>query len=169
MQASLSTAHGYGPSQAMTEKITKHHDELENENLIPHIPPDYIPPLASVVSRDSVLRNFDYTVITAYLLNGIQVVRPQLERIPTLKISEYNLGDHNRYNMLAPQKYLTKTKGKKSNIIPQPWTMDISRSTILNVMKIPHFGRHQEVNVCVKLLLVMLPWMVSMVRQTHHR
>jgi hypothetical protein len=24
---------------------------------------------------------------------------------------------------------------------------------ILNVMKIPHFGQHQEVNTCVKLLL----------------
>jgi hypothetical protein len=32
-------------------------------------------------------------------------------------------------------------------------TMDIGRSTILNVMKLPHFGRHQEVNACVKLLL----------------
>jgi hypothetical protein len=25
--------------------------------------------------------------------------------------------------------------------------------TMLNVMKIPHFGRHQEINACVKLLL----------------
>ena len=48
---------------------------------------------------------------------------------------------------------MTKTKGKKSKIIPQLWNMDIVRSTILNVMKIPHFRRHQEVNVCVKLLL----------------
>jgi hypothetical protein len=30
--------------------------------------------------------------------------------------------------------------------------MDIVRSTILKVMKIPHFGRHQEINVCVKHL-----------------
>jgi hypothetical protein len=44
-------------------------------------------------------------------------------------------------------------KGKKSRIIPQPWTMDLTQSTILNMMKIPHFGRHQEVNVCIKLLL----------------
>jgi hypothetical protein len=106
-----------------------------------------------VVSRDSVPRDFDYTVITAYLPKGIQAVRPQLERIPTLKISDYNLGDRKSYGMLAPHKYLTKTKGKKSKIIPQPWTMDIARSTVLNVMKIPHFGRHQEVNACVKLLL----------------
>jgi hypothetical protein len=31
--------------------------------------------------------------------------------------------------------------------------MDIARSTILNVMKIPHFNRYQEVNACVKILL----------------
>jgi hypothetical protein len=28
------------------------------------------------------------------------------------------------------------------------------RSTILNVMKLPYFNRHQEVNTCVKLLLL---------------
>jgi hypothetical protein len=70
-----------------------------------------------------------------------------------LKISDFNLGDCKNYGMLAPHNYLTKKKGTKSKIIPQPWTMDITRSTILNVMKIPHFGKHQEVNVCVKLLL----------------
>jgi hypothetical protein len=32
--------------------------------------------------------------------------------------------------------------------------MNIAQSTLLNVMKIPHFGRHQEVNACVKLLLL---------------
>jgi hypothetical protein len=153
VQASPSTAHGSGPSRAATEKRTKHRDDLANAKLIPSILPDYIPPLAGVVSRDSVPRDFDYTVITAYLPKGIQAVRPQLERIPTLNISDYNLGDRKSYGMLAPHKYLTKTKGKKSKIIPQPWTMDIARSTVLNVMKIPHFGRHQEVNACIKLLL----------------
>jgi hypothetical protein len=41
-----------------------------NVKLIPSILPNYIPPLADVVSRDSVLRDFDYTVITTYLLEG---------------------------------------------------------------------------------------------------
>jgi hypothetical protein len=102
----------------MTEEITKHCDELANAKLILSILPDYIPPLVGVVSRDSVLRDFNYTVITTYLSKGIQVVRPQLERIPTLKISDYNLGDHKSYGMLTPHKYLTKTKGKKSKIVP---------------------------------------------------
>jgi hypothetical protein len=153
VQASPSTARGSRPSRAATEKRTKHRDDLVNVKLLPSILPEYIPPLAGVVSRDSVPRDFDYTVITAYLPKGIRAVRPQLERIPTLNISDYNLGDRKSYGMLAPHKYLTKMKGKKMKIIPQPWTMNLAQSTLLNVMKIPHFGRHQEVNACVKLLL----------------
>jgi hypothetical protein len=65
----------------------------------------------------------------------------------TLKISDFNLGDDKNHGMLAPHTYLTKTTGKKLKIIPEFWTMDIMRSTILNVMKIPHFGRYQEVNM----------------------
>jgi hypothetical protein len=55
--------------------------------------------------------------------------------------------------MLTPNKYLTKMTGKNPNIVPQPWMKEIARSMILNVMKIPHFGRHQEVKACVKILL----------------
>jgi hypothetical protein len=110
----------------MTEKRTKNRYDLENENLLPSILLDYIPPLAGVVSHDSVPRFFDYTVITVYLPKGIRTVRPQLERIPTLKISEYNLGDHKSYGMLTPHKYLTKMKGKKTKIIPQSWTMNLT-------------------------------------------
>jgi hypothetical protein len=54
--------------------------------------------------------------------------------------------------MLAPYKYLTRTKGKNSKIVPQQWTMNLAQSTLINVMKIPHFDRHQKVNACVKLL-----------------
>jgi hypothetical protein len=107
-----------------------------------------------VLSPDSVPRDFDYTIIMAYLSNGIGTIIPQLEGIETLNISDYNLGDHQTYGMLMPHKYLTKMKGNKSKIIPQTWTMNIAQSIILNVMKIPCFRRHQEVNMCVKILLL---------------
>jgi hypothetical protein len=126
---------------------------LGNVNLIPSILSNYIPPLDGVVSCDSIPRDFDYTLITVYLPKGICTVGLHLGHIMTLKIGEFNLGDHNNYGMLTPHKYLTEKMEKKFKIIPQPWTMYITRSTILNVMKIPHFGRHQEFNVCVKLLL----------------
>jgi hypothetical protein len=44
-------------------------------------------------------------------------------------------------------------KGNKSKRIPQAWNHNLAQSTLLNVMKIPHFRRHQEVNSCVKLLI----------------
>jgi hypothetical protein len=109
--------------------------------------------LVGTVSHDSVLRDFDYTMITAYLPKGIHTVGIYLERILTLKINDFKLGDHNNYGILTPHKYLTKTTGKTVKIIPRPLTMDIARSTILNVMKLPHFDRHQEVNACIKLPL----------------
>jgi hypothetical protein len=46
---------------------------LENVKLIPSILPDYIPPLANVENRDVVPRDFDYTLVTAYLLKGIRI------------------------------------------------------------------------------------------------
>jgi hypothetical protein len=55
--------------------------------------------------------------------------------------------------MLALHRYLTKVTGKKPKIVSYPWIKEIMRSTILNIMKIPHFGRYQEVNACVKILL----------------
>jgi len=55
--------------------------------------------------------------------------------------------------MLLPHRYLMKTTGKKSRIVSQLWIKELAQSTILNVMNIPHFGRHKEVNDCVKILL----------------
>jgi hypothetical protein len=151
LQASPSNARR--SSRTTTEKRNKHRDDLANAKLIPSVLPDYIPPLAGVVSHDNVPRDFEYTLITTYLPKGIRAVGPLLGLIPALKISDYNLGDQKNYAMLAPHRYITKTTRKKLNIVPQPWIKEIARSTILNGMKIPHFGIHQEVNACIKLLL----------------
>jgi hypothetical protein len=153
VQASPSTAREAKSSRPSPEKRTKHRDDLANAKLILSIFPSYIPPLADAVSRDIVPRDFEYTMITAYLPKGIRAVHAHQDKIAALKSSDFNLGDCKNYSTLAPFKYLIKTKGKNSKIIPQPWTMNLVQSTLLNVMKIPHFGRHQEVNTRVKLLL----------------
>jgi hypothetical protein len=79
VQASPSTARGSRQSRAAAEKRTKHCDDLVNAKLIPSILPKYIPPLAGVVSCDSVPRDFDYTLITAYLSKGIRIVKTHME------------------------------------------------------------------------------------------
>jgi hypothetical protein len=99
VKASPSTARGSGPSQATTEKRTKHRDDLENTNLIPSILPDYIQPLDGVMNRDNVLRDFDYTLVSLYLSKGIRIGKPQPDKIMTLNISEFNLGDHKNFIM----------------------------------------------------------------------
>jgi hypothetical protein len=79
VQASPSTTHRYEPSRPEAEKRTKHRDDLENTKLIPTILPNYIPPLDDAVSHDSVPREFDYTLVIAYLLKGIRVVRAHVQ------------------------------------------------------------------------------------------
>jgi hypothetical protein len=101
VQASPSTTRGSGPSRAADEKRTKHRDHLENGKLIPSILPDYIPPLAGEVNRDSVPRDFDY------------ICKPLPDKIMTLKIRDFNIRDCKNFNMLSPHMYLTRTKGKK--------------------------------------------------------
>jgi hypothetical protein len=86
----------------MTEKSSKHCDDLANEKLIPPVFPNYIPPLAGTVSHDSVPCDVEYMLITVYLLKGICALRPQLGLIPDLKINNFKLGDRNNYAFLAP-------------------------------------------------------------------
>jgi hypothetical protein len=98
---------------------------LANVKLILTILPDYILPLNDAISRDSVPRDFDYTLVTVYLPKGIRAIRTQQDKISTLKFNDFNLGDRKNYSMLSPHRYLTRTKGKNSKIIPQPWNMNL--------------------------------------------
>jgi hypothetical protein len=109
--------------------------------------------LSGEINMDNVPREFEYTLVTAYLLKGVRTYRVDQDKVTVLKFCDFNLGDRKVYNMLAPYKYLMRTKGNNSKLIPQQWTMNLTQSTLLNIMKIPHFGKHKEVNACVKLLL----------------
>ena len=118
VQASPSTARGSGPSRPIAENRTKNREDLANVKLIPTILPNYIPPLADAVSRDSVPRYFEYTMVIVYLLKGICTVRAQQDKIAALKFSDFNIGDRKNYSMLALYKYLTNMEGKNVKIIP---------------------------------------------------
>jgi hypothetical protein len=152
VQASPSIARAR-TSRAGIERRTKHKDDIANAKLVPSILPAYIPPLSGEINRDSVPIYFEYTLVTTYLPKGVCTYHADQDKVTALKFCDFNLGDRKDYNMLAPYKYLTRTKGKNSKLIPQQWTMNLAQSTLLNVMKVLHFGRHQEVNACVKLLL----------------
>jgi hypothetical protein len=93
---------------------------------IPLILLDYISPLASTVKHDKIPWDFEYTLITAYIPNGIHIVGIQLVHIPSLKNNDFNLRDKKNYAMLAPPRYLMKTTGKKACIVSQPWIKELT-------------------------------------------
>jgi hypothetical protein len=141
VQASHLTAR-VGTSQAGAERRTKHKDDIANAKLVPSILPAYIPPLSGDINRDSVPRDFEHTLVTAYLPKGVRTYCTDQDKVTALKFCNFNLGDHKFYNMLAPYKYLMRTKGKNLKLIPQKWMVNLAQYTLLNVMKISHFGRH---------------------------
>jgi hypothetical protein len=124
VQASPSTARAV-TSRADEERRTKHKDDTTNTKLVPSILPYYIPPLSSDINRDSVPRYFEYTLVTTYIPKGVHTYRVEQDKFIVLKFFDFNLGDHKVYSMLALYKYLMRTKGKHSNIIPQQWTMNL--------------------------------------------
>jgi hypothetical protein len=118
LPTSSSTSHGAKPSQPSDEKRTKHRDDLANSKLISTILPTYITSLSGTVNLDSMPRDFEYTLVMTYLPKGIHIVFIDQDTILVLKLNDFNLRDHKVYNMLIPHKYLTKTKGNNSKIIP---------------------------------------------------
>jgi len=142
LRASPSTGWRYSHTNPVTKQWSKYHEDMENAKQILSILLDYIPTLAGVVNHENIPWDFQYTLITAYTPKGIRIVGSQLGQIPLLKNNDLNLGDRKKYVMLAPHKYLMKTIGKRLHLVSQPWIKELAQSTILNVMKIPHFGRH---------------------------
>jgi hypothetical protein len=101
-QASPSTARA-GTSRAGAERRTKHKDDITNAKLVPSILPAYIPPLSGAINQDNIPRDFEYTLVTAYLPKGVRTYRADQDKVAALKFCDFNLGDRKAYNMLAPQ------------------------------------------------------------------
>jgi hypothetical protein len=87
--------------------------------------PEYIPPLAGMVNHKSIPHDFEYMLITTYILKGIHVVGPQLRHILALKNNDFNLGDQKNYVILALHRYLMKMTRKKQHIVSQSWIKEL--------------------------------------------
>jgi hypothetical protein len=74
---------------------------------MPSILPAYIPPLSIEINRDSVPRDFEYTLVTAYLLKGVCTYHVDQDKVTMLKFCDFNLGDRKFYRMIDFYKYLT--------------------------------------------------------------
>jgi hypothetical protein len=78
LQDSPSTRHRSKRGNPVTEKRSKHRDDMDNAKQIPSILPNYIPPLVDAVNHDNIPRDYEYILITAYIPKGIHVEGSQL-------------------------------------------------------------------------------------------
>ena len=72
------------------------------------------------------------------------------------KFVDYNVGDSKRYPQFRPDQYLTIQKNPRTGAdeyVPMEHVQILERSGLLNLLRIPHFGRGAEVNVVVRILI----------------
>jgi hypothetical protein len=82
-----------GTSRAGIELRTKHRDDAANAKLVPTILLAYIPPLSFYINRDSVPKDFEYTLVLAYLSKGVRTYHTDQDKVTVLKFCDLNLGD----------------------------------------------------------------------------
>ena len=73
-----------------------------------------------------------------------------------VKFIDYNLGDGKTYPHFKPDAYLVLEKNPRTGreeFVPMPHVQILERSGLLNVLRLPHFGRSAEVNAVVRILL----------------
>jgi len=80
---------------------------------------------------------------------------PLLGKIEELKYADHDLTDAEKFPRFQPDYYLQVTRDDQGGevITPVTWDETLHHATILNVVRISHFGRRPEVNVVVRMLL----------------
>jgi len=82
------TAHGDVPSR---ERWTKHKDDLANVKLILSILLAYLPSLSNAINRDSLPKDFEFALATAYLPKEVWAVHADQNKLVALKFSDSTL------------------------------------------------------------------------------
>jgi hypothetical protein len=73
-----------------------------------------------------------------------------------LKLQDYNLLDHIKFPQFQVDQYMAMTVNpttKVEALTPQAWIALLQPLGLLNLLQIPHFGRSNEINAVVKLIL----------------
>ena len=79
-----------------------------------------------------------------------------LGHVNDLKYQDYNLLDHVKFPQFQVDEYMAmivNPAAKVEALAPKAWIASLQPSGMLNLLQIPHFGRSNEINVVVKVLL----------------
>jgi hypothetical protein len=84
---------------------------------------------------------------------GVQVESQLLGHVGKLKYSDHDVSDDTKYLELVPRVFMQNiVVNQLGEMIIQPhqWVVGLDRTSILGLLKLPHFGRVQYVIACVK-------------------
>ena len=73
-----------------------------------------------------------------------------------LKYQDYNLLDRLKFPQFQMDQYMSMIMNpmtKVEALTPQAWIALLQPSGLLNLLQIPHFGRSNEINIVVKVML----------------
>jgi hypothetical protein len=100
----------------------------------------------------------DTTVIVLLcILEGVHIIENMLGHVEKLWYSYHDVTDTEKFPEFTKQVYLqTVGIGPFGEPINQPvqWATRLAKNGILGLLDIPHFGRGQDANNCVKKMLV---------------
>lgn len=83
----------------------------------------------------------------------VKVIGHLLGCIEELKYDDHDLNDAEKIPRFRLEKYL-RSEHDGEVTFPIRWTEPIYKSTILNALRLPHFGRSPKVKSVVKVLLL---------------
>lgn len=102
------------------------------------------------------------------------MIGPLPGRIKELKYADHDLTELEKFSWFQMNYYLQVTSdGQGGEVItPLDWAENLHHTTILNAIRIPHFGRGPKINSMVRLLLTRMHggylWMDSRISLNSH-
>jgi hypothetical protein len=92
-----------------------------------------------------------------YLLDAVVSMEDMLGKVPKLRYLDHDVCDTKKFPYLVEEAYLANTWeiGPLGKPIMEPtqWITWLYNFGIMNLLKIPHFGRCKNVGLCIKKFL----------------
>lgn len=124
--------------------------------LITQLPP-YVPPRKSIAKVAKDPNSEKYKVFTPLLLEDVVVEGDLLAWVPFLKMEDWDLGDHLKFPLFEPKKYLKKVYYEESvftRLEQMKWAINIEHVGLLNTLWVPKFRQRIINTIFVCQLLV---------------
>lgn len=91
------------------------------------------------------------------ILEAVTLYGDMFGKIPVVNFDDYDLPNEKAFPKLVPKFYLERVVYVGVvKVEPMPWACGLSNAGILNLLRIPHFGRYPIMDICVRQRLALV-------------